>query len=163
MTGVTNQLGDLAGRWLQLAKDVVPRLRHIGIVWNPADAGSASSFKDSQESYARLGIKVTSVTVTPPEDFEAGFEILSRELPNFLIVHPSPVIFRHRQRVTEFAVRNRLPTGTGSRAKARTMANPVSFLLSSPGGTRLGLIGTRSTPGAVEAMTSPEIGTPPSA
>jgi len=126
VTGVTNQLGDLAGKWLQLAKDVVPRLRHIGIMWNPSDAGSALSFKDSQESYGRLGIKLTSVPVTAPEDFEGGFAILSREPPDFLIVHPSPVLFRHRQRVAELAVRHRLPTGTGS----RVMTEDGSILMS---------------------------------
>src|SRR5450759_5166678 len=35
------------------------------------------------------------------------------------------------------------------------MASPVSFLVFSPGGTRLGLVGMRSTPGAVEVTTSP--------
>jgi putative ABC transport system substrate-binding protein len=115
VTGVTNQLADLAGKWLQLAKEVVPRLRHVGIMWNPADPGSASTFKDSQESFTRLGIKLTSVPVKAPEDFDAGFEILARERPDFLIVHLSPMIARNRQRVAEFAVRQRLPTGAGSR------------------------------------------------
>ena len=82
VTGVTNQLSDLTEKWLQLAKDVAPRLRHIGIMWNPADAGSALSFKDSQDSYARLGIKLTSVPVATLEDFEGGFETLSH-VPNF--------------------------------------------------------------------------------
>lgn len=105
VTGVTNQLGDLAGKWLQLARDVVPGLRHIGIVWNPADDGSTLSFKDSKSAYERLGIKLTSVPVAAPEDFEAGFSSLSRELPAFLIVHPSPLLIRNRQRIAEFAMR----------------------------------------------------------
>jgi putative tryptophan/tyrosine transport system substrate-binding protein len=105
---------------------MVPRLRHIGIMWNPADAGSALSFKDSQDSYARLGIKLTSVPVTAPEELANGFEILSRERPEFLIVHPSPVLVRQRQRIGEFAVRNRLPTGSGS----RDMTQDGSILMS---------------------------------
>jgi putative ABC transport system substrate-binding protein len=127
VTGVTNQLSDLAEKWLQLAKDVVPRLRHIGIMWNPADAGSALSFKDSQDSYTRLGIKLTSVPVTALEDFEGGFEILSRERPEFLIVHPSPVLARHRQRVAEFATRHRLPTSSGSRSMTEDGAILMSY------------------------------------
>jgi putative ABC transport system substrate-binding protein len=126
VTGVTNQLADLTGKWLQLATEVVPRLRHVGIMWNSADPGSASGFKDSQESFTRLGIKLTGVSVKAPEDFEAGFEILARERPDFLIVHPSPVIARHRQRVAEFAVRHRLPTSTGFRA----MTDDGSILMS---------------------------------
>src|SRR5665647_2504233 len=41
------------------------------------------------------------------------------------------------------------------------MASPVSFLPFSPGGTRLGLVGMRSTPGAVEVTTSSETRIPP--
>jgi ABC-type uncharacterized transport system substrate-binding protein len=126
VTGVTNQLSDLTGKWLQLAQDMVPRLRHIAIMWSPVDAGSALSFKDSQDTYARLGIKLTSVPVTAPEDFPGGFEILSRERPDFLIVHPSPVLVRHRQRVAEFAVQNRLPTSTAF----RVMTEDGSILMS---------------------------------
>lgn len=126
VTGVTNQLGDLAGKWLQLGKNVVPHLRRVGIVWNPADPGSTLSFKDSQETFARFGINLTSVPVKVPEEFDAGFETLSRERPDFLIVHPSPVIVRNRQRIAEFAVRHRLPTGTGF----RLLTDDGSILLS---------------------------------
>src|ERR1035437_2398874 len=41
------------------------------------------------------------------------------------------------------------------------MARPVRFSLSWPEGTRLGLVGTRSTPGAVELLTSSETLIPP--
>jgi putative tryptophan/tyrosine transport system substrate-binding protein len=102
VTGVTNQLCDLTGKWLQLAREVVPRLRHLGIMWNPADDGSALSFKDAQARYPAFGVKMTSLAVRSPEDFDGAFEILSRERPDLLIVHPSPVIFRHRHRVAEF-------------------------------------------------------------
>lgn len=126
MTGVSNQFGDLTGKWLQLAKEMVPRLSRVGIMWNPDDPGSALSFKDSNETYARLGVKVTSVPVKASNDFEGGFELLSRERPEFLIVHPSPVIFRNRQRVSDFAVRHRLPTSSGT----RTMVVDGSILMS---------------------------------
>lgn len=126
VTGVTNQFGDIAGKWLQLAKDVKPGLRHIGIMWNPADPGSALSFKDSQSAFARLGINLTSVPIKAPDDFGTALDTISRERPGFLIVHPSPVIFRQRQRIGDFAVQQRIPTGTGTRAGAED----GSFLLS---------------------------------
>jgi putative tryptophan/tyrosine transport system substrate-binding protein len=87
VTGVTNQFSDLADKNLQLAREVVPRLRHVGIMWTPGDPGSARGFKDAQDRYSSLGIKVTSAPVRTPEDLEAAFEILARERPDFLIVH----------------------------------------------------------------------------
>jgi ABC-type uncharacterized transport system substrate-binding protein len=116
VTGVTNQFGDLPGKILQLAREVAPRLRHVGIVWNPNDPGSALGFKKDQELCASLGIKVTSAPVRSPEDFEAAFEILSRERLDFLMVHPTPVVAVHRQRVAEFARRKRLATITYGRS-----------------------------------------------
>jgi putative tryptophan/tyrosine transport system substrate-binding protein len=80
------------------------------------DQGSALGFNEAQERYRVFGVKVTSAPVRSPEDFDAAFEILSREHPDVLIVHPTPVILRNRQRVAQFALRNRLPTITGFRA-----------------------------------------------
>ena len=116
VTGVTNQFGDLPGKILQLAREVTPRLRHVGIVWNPNDPGSALGFKKDQELSASLGIKVTSAPVRSPEDFEAAFEILSRERLDFLMVHPTPVVAVQRQRVAEFARRKRVATITYGRS-----------------------------------------------
>ena len=118
VTGVTNQFSDLADKNLQLAREVVPRLHHVGIMWTPVDQGSARGFKDVQERYTSLGIKVTSAPVRSPEDFEAAFEILFRERPDILIVHSTPptLIPGSRQRIAEFSVRKRLPTMTGFRA-----------------------------------------------
>ena len=115
VTGVSNQFGDLPGKILQLAREVAPHLRHVGILWNPSDPGSALSFKKDQENCSSLGIKVTSAPVRAAEDFEPVFETLSRERLDFLMVHPTPVIFVHRQRVAEFARRKRLATITYGR------------------------------------------------
>jgi putative ABC transport system substrate-binding protein len=117
VTGVTNQFSELADKHLQLAREVVPHLRHVGHIWTPVDAGSARGFKDVQDRYPSLGIKVTSAPVRSSEDIEAAFAILSRERPDFLMVHPTPQIGTapNRQRIAEFAVRTRVPTMTGSR------------------------------------------------
>src|SRR5215831_8607004 len=126
VTGVSNQHGDLPGKILQLPREVAPRLRHVGILWNPDDPGSALAFKKEQELCASLGIKVTRAPVRSPEDFEAAFEILSRDRLDFLLVHPTPLIFVHRQRVAEFARRKRLATIT----YGRSMVDDGSLMMS---------------------------------
>ncbi len=127
VTGVTNQLSDLADKTLQLAREVAPRLSHVGIVWTPVDPGSVRGLEDAQGRYPNLGIRVTSAPVRSPEDFEAAFEILSRERPDFLIVHPTPVVSQNRQRVAEFALRKRLPTITGYRAMVEDGSVMMSY------------------------------------
>src|SRR6478736_696867 len=51
---------------------------------------------------------------------------------------------------------------SGKRTKPRTIANPVSFLPDSPDGTKLGLVGMRSMPGAVDLTIICDNGTAPS-
>ena len=125
-TGITNQVGDLTND-LQFAKEIVPRLRHVGIMWNPADPGSALGFKKAQERYSGLGVKVTSVPVRSLEELDAAFQILARERPDFLMVHGSPVISRNRQRIGEFATRQRLPTMTEFRAMVEDGSIMMSY------------------------------------
>jgi putative ABC transport system substrate-binding protein len=125
-TGVTNEFSDLHGKVLQLAREVAPNLRHIGIIWNPADPGSTLGFKQAQQSYQPLGVKVTSVPVRSPEDLEGALKVLSRERPDFLLVHPSPTIYGLRERISEYALRVQLPTSTTN----RVMAEDGSILMS---------------------------------
>jgi putative ABC transport system substrate-binding protein len=118
ITGVTNQLGDLNFKIVQLMKEIVPGARRLGILWNPEDLGSALAFKEAQEQFPALGLNVISVPVRNPDEFDAAFAALLRDRPDFLNVHPSPIVFRNRQRVADFATRHRLPTSTGDQAMA---------------------------------------------
>ena|SRR6266446_2749784 len=127
VTGVTNQFSDLNGKWLQIAREAVPGLRRVAILWSPADQSSAVSFKEAQESYPAHGVKVISAAVRSPEDVDGVFDVLSRDRPDFLMVHPSPVIFFHRQRVAEFALRHRLPTSTGQRGMVEDDSMMMSY------------------------------------
>jgi hypothetical protein len=66
-------------------------------------------------------VKVTSLPVRSLEDFEAALTVLSRERPDWLLVHLSPTILGLRERIIEFALRARLPTSTGFRGDGRGM------------------------------------------
>lgn len=126
ITGVTNQLGDLNSKFVQLIKEVVPGARRLGIMWNPDDQGSALAFKEAKEQFPALGLSVISAPVRNPEELDAALAALLRDRTDFLQVHPSPIIFRHRQRVADFAVRHRMPTVTGNQA----MVDDGSILMS---------------------------------
>jgi putative tryptophan/tyrosine transport system substrate-binding protein len=127
VTGVSNQIRDLAAKWLQLAKEMVPTLTHIAIMWNPSDPGSALSFEDAQKIYPTLGLKMTSVPVSSPRDLEPGLEILARARPDLLLVHPSTLMILHRQRIGEFARHHRLPTSSGLRVMTQDGSIVMSY------------------------------------
>src|SRR5262245_3652920 len=46
ITGLSNQVGDLDGKLLQLAREVVPRLARLTVLWDPTNHPSALGVKD---------------------------------------------------------------------------------------------------------------------
>ena len=116
VTGITNQLGDLDEKWIQLAREVAPRLKHYAIMWNPADASSTVAFNRVQSAFPIPGVKTTSVPVRRAEDFDVADEIIAREHPEFLHVHPTALVFVNRKRLGELTARHRLPSISGARA-----------------------------------------------
>src|SRR5262245_55641116 len=49
ITGVSNQLGDLDGKLVQLARELVPKLSRLAVLWYPSNQASALSLKNTQE------------------------------------------------------------------------------------------------------------------
>jgi len=58
ITGVSNQVGDLDGKLVQLARELVPKLSRVAVLWYPSNQASALSLKNTQELAAKQGISV---------------------------------------------------------------------------------------------------------
>lgn len=116
MTGVSSQLGDLTEKTLQNAQEAIPQLKHLAVMWDPNNPGSALAFKQAQERYPASGVRVTSAPLSSPEGIEGALEAVARARPDLLLVHPTPTNSRLRGRIGEFARRARLPTGVGNPA-----------------------------------------------
>jgi ABC-type uncharacterized transport system substrate-binding protein len=71
---------DLSGKRLQLLKEIVPKVRRVGILWNPTNDGSAISWRNS-ESMAPLimALELRSLQVQRPSDFDSAFKSLSED------------------------------------------------------------------------------------
>ena len=46
VTGVSNQLGDLVEKHVELLRAFVPSLERVGLIWQPSNPGSAQGQKD---------------------------------------------------------------------------------------------------------------------
>ena len=116
MTGVSSQLGDLTEKTLQNAQEAIPQLKHVAVLWDPNNPGSALAFKQAQERYPTFGVRVTSVPLSAPEGLDGALETVASARPDLLFVHPTPTNSRLRARIGEFALRARLPTSPGNPA-----------------------------------------------
>ena len=119
ITGVTLAMSDTAAKHLQLLRDVVPTLTDVAVTWSPANPGNKFTFRDTESAAASLRLKIQSVPIGSADDVDAGLARIARLKPGALIVQPSAVTtIDHVQRISELAVKLRIPSITVAKAFA---------------------------------------------
>ena len=109
ITGLTSIASDLEGKRLELLREVIPKLSHIAVLWNPASPFQVVSEKELQAAAQVMRIKVLSLGVQAGEQFDNAFAIMRKERPGALLVLADRLFLHHRARIMDFAVKNRLP------------------------------------------------------
>jgi putative tryptophan/tyrosine transport system substrate-binding protein len=115
VTGLSLMVPDLAGKRLGLLKEVFPGLSSVAILWNANNSYQTLVFKETERAAQTLGISVVSVEVRSPDDIGSALAAATRQNANALIVVEDPLTVGHRDQITAFAVKNRLPAMYGPR------------------------------------------------
>jgi putative ABC transport system substrate-binding protein len=111
VTGVTFVQSELAGKRIQLLKEAAPAVSRVGVIWNPQHPdGEIESTWNAARS---LGVEVKSLEVRGPADFDKTFETVARERVQAVIVVSSRLMSLNRQRILDFAAKNRLVLVSG--------------------------------------------------
>lgn len=109
ITGSSLQATDLAGKRLDLLRQVVPALQHVAIIAN-RDASSAMVEMREVEATARmLHLEVITSEIEHPADIEPAIEAIKHRAEG-LYVCLDPLVTTNRTRITSLALNARLPT-----------------------------------------------------
>jgi putative ABC transport system substrate-binding protein len=111
VTGVAYSAdSDIAGKQLELLKEVVPQARRIAILSNPGSTPVLPLTIGNLETAARtLDLKLLQLEARTARDFDAAFASMAKERVDALLVTGDAMFFLHRERLAELAVANRLP------------------------------------------------------
>jgi putative ABC transport system substrate-binding protein len=110
ITGLSAMAPELEGKRLQLLGEVVPKLSHVAVMWNPLNAVFQEiSIRQLNDAGEALQIKVQPVAVRVAEDLDAAFATLVKDKPQALIILADRIFLHNRARLIDFATRNRLP------------------------------------------------------
>jgi ABC-type uncharacterized transport system substrate-binding protein len=110
ITGLTNFLTGLSQKRLEVLRDALPGISRVGIIWNPENPQSGSSFQEAQIAARALGLRVQSLEVRGPGDFEGAFQAATKGRAGALSVLSDALMFAHRTRVLALAAKHKLPT-----------------------------------------------------
>ena len=108
VTGAFLDQADLSGKWLELVREVVPRLVRITAIHDastPADQSRAL-----QMSAKVFRVQVQTVEVSSVQDFERAFAAAARNGAQAVVLLSSPLISRHGREIADLATPKRLPT-----------------------------------------------------
>jgi putative ABC transport system substrate-binding protein len=110
VTGFTNFYEyAMAGKWLQLLKEVAPSLQRVAIMQNPNHPSWVGYLDKSTSAGASLGLQVVPTKIYTPEDIDNLLDAFAHEPNGGLVVLPDTFTTVHRQRIIDAAARNRLP------------------------------------------------------
>jgi len=110
ITGFSSFDASIAGKWLQLLKEIAPNIVRVAVMFN-LDTAPHSLFMPALEAAApSIGLKLTRATVRDAAAIENAMSALQREPGAGLVVMPDVFVTGHRELVIARAARNRIPT-----------------------------------------------------
>jgi putative tryptophan/tyrosine transport system substrate-binding protein len=130
VTGLMDFEFAIVGKWLELLKEVVPKLTHVSVLWAQSIT-YAGLVRETDRIGPRLGLRVASYDVSAPAQFEAAISETARDENGALVVLPTPQNSANRDLISALAIRHRLPMIAGFRFFA-VSGNLMSYGASLP-------------------------------
>jgi putative ABC transport system substrate-binding protein len=117
VTGITFLNKDLGGKRLELLKECVPKVARIALLYDPSLPPSVVELKEVLPVAAHtLGLTLRPWEIRDAVDFERVFSALSKERPDGFYVLQGPLVNANQRRLTDFALKSRLPAVYANRA-----------------------------------------------
>jgi len=91
------------------ARDLVPQMASVAILWNPANPDQKSSFNEIQAGARALGVTFQSVEARSREELEQALAMMKRSRPSALLMTADGVHQRYIGRIVAFTSETRLP------------------------------------------------------
>jgi putative ABC transport system substrate-binding protein len=110
VTGITELSTTLSAKRLELLKEAVPQVNLVAMLWNADDLGMTMRVRAAESAARTLGIRVQTLGVNEPNDFDTAFAKMTRERPDAILMVTDVLTLLNRQRVVAFADANRLAT-----------------------------------------------------
>jgi putative ABC transport system substrate-binding protein len=114
ITGLSSQSTDLAGKRLQLLREVIPSLRRFAILANMDYPSAVLEVDEIHLAAQTLGLEARAVAIRSAQEIPVVFETLASRT-DALYVPADPLVNSNRIRINTLALGARLPTMFGFR------------------------------------------------
>lgn len=109
ITGLSVMATDLSAKRLELLKMVVPSIRDVAVLWDSSNPGMALRVHETQLAAEQLNVAFLNSGAHDLEGLEQSFIALSKQRPAALLVTAEPFTRLYRDKILDFATKNRIP------------------------------------------------------
>jgi putative ABC transport system substrate-binding protein len=112
VTGSTMLGPEIVRKNLQLLKEAAPAISRVSVLIDPTNPGQTLPDHQMAAAAEVLGVRPQRVDIGTSADLDKAFAAVLQQRAQALLVYPLPLTAVEFQRITEFAIKNRLPTAT---------------------------------------------------
>src|SRR5215510_4611693 len=110
VTGLITLVGELNGKRLELLKEAVPQLVRVAVLYDPDLRSNVGELKEMQTVARALKLTIQGWAVRGADGFEKVFAAMGKQRPDGLYVLQGRLMTLNQKRITDFALKSRLPS-----------------------------------------------------
>jgi putative ABC transport system substrate-binding protein len=109
VTGVFSMSNELAGKRLELLKQLIPRASRVAFLRDPDNRASALNLRSAESAAKSLGVVVQGFSVRGHKELDAAFLAMERARIDAIILGENTPFFAERRHIADLAITHRLP------------------------------------------------------
>src|SRR5687768_14012849 len=113
ITGMTFLQPELAGKRLQLVKELFPRLTRVAVLMNPNHPGENQEWRENDTAAKTLGLTLQTHMMPLHSDLTDIYAAITRDRAEAIIMVAGPMTNVNRKAVADFGIKARLPVIAG--------------------------------------------------
>ena len=111
LTGFSYLEPTIGAKWLELLKEIAPRVDHVGLMFNPSSSPySRLFFQTIEAATSKFAVAASMAPVNEPGEIEPVMASFGRDPGGGLIVSADALNLANRKLIVEFAAKHRVPT-----------------------------------------------------
>jgi putative ABC transport system substrate-binding protein len=110
LTGFSYLEPTIGAKWLELLKEIAPRVNRVALMFNPSSSPYSRLFYQTIDAAtSKFAVQSTMALAHDPDEIESVIAMLGREPGGGLIVSPDAFNLANRKLIVEFAARYSVP------------------------------------------------------
>lgn len=117
-TGLTCISSEIAGKRLQLLKEIIPEVSNVAVLYNPEDQNKPAELKQMQDAAQKLGLTLSTFEARTSDQIDKAFVEIDAGHAQALVILADVLMVTNERKLGELTLKYRIPAIYGFRGFA---------------------------------------------